>query len=120
MIILVGITASSNVFPPTKVIKLALAVSKATYLPLPTRRFIKNGAIIENPSTLLPRRILPLVYLPPIYDPAQDKAACSIAGWNAKVELDPVYTVPDSHSHDIEFGQFEVIFTLATFSMISC
>ncbi len=34
--------------------------------------------------------------------------------------LDPVYTVPDSHSHDIEFGQFEVIFTLATFSMISC
>ncbi len=34
--------------------------------------------------------------------------------------LDPVYTVPDSHSDDIEFGQFEVIFTLATFSMIIC
>ena len=34
--------------------------------------------------------------------------------------LDPVYTVPDSRSHDIEFGQFEVIFTLTAFSMISC
>ena len=27
--------------------------------------------------------------------------------------------VADSHSHDIEFGQFEVIFSLTTFSMIS-
>ncbi len=30
----------------------------------------------------------------------------------SKIVLDPVYTVPDSHSHDIEFGQFELIFTL--------
>lgn len=85
-IILVGITVSNSVYPPTKFIKLALAVSKATYLPLPTRRFIKNGAIIENPSSLLPRRLLPLIYLPPKYDAAQDKAACSITGWKAKVE----------------------------------
>ena len=35
-------------------------------------------------------------------------------------ELDPAYTVPDSRSHDIEFGHFAVIFTLTTFSMISC
>ena len=41
------------------------------------------------------------------------RALCSLL-------LDPVYTVPDSRSHDIEFGQFEVIFTLTTFSMISC
>ena len=34
--------------------------------------------------------------------------------------MDSVYTVPDLDNHDIEFGQFEVIFTLATFSMISC
>ena len=27
-----------------------------------------------------------------------------------------LYTVPDSRSHDIEFGQFAVIFTLTTFS----
>ena len=29
-------------------------------------------------------------------------------------------TVPDSRSHDIEFGQFAVIFILTTFSLISC
>ena len=28
---------------------------------------------------------------------------------------DPVYTVPDSLGHDIEFGYFAVIFTLTTF-----
>ena len=31
------------------------------------------------------------------------------------VDLDPVYTVPDSVGHDIEFGWFAVIFTLTTF-----
>ena len=30
---------------------------------------------------------------------------------------DPVYTVPDSLGHDIEFVQFAVIFTLTTFSI---
>ena len=33
--------------------------------------------------------------------------------------LDPVYT-EHSCRHDIEFGQFAVIFTLTIFSMISC
>ena len=33
------------------------------------------------------------------------------------VIIDPVYT--DPCGHDIEFGQFTVIFTLATFSIIS-
>ena len=33
--------------------------------------------------------------------------------------LDPVYTVPDPHGHDIEFGQFAVIFIPTPFSMIS-
>ena len=32
----------------------------------------------------------------------------------------PVYMVPDSCGHDIEFGQFAVIFILTIFSMISC
>ena len=32
--------------------------------------------------------------------------------------LYPIYTVPDSCGHDIEFGQFTVIVTLTTFSMI--
>ena len=32
--------------------------------------------------------------------------------------LDPVYMVPDSSSHDIDFGEFAVIFTLAIFPMI--
>ena len=85
MVILVGVTASNSVYPPTKVIQVALAVSKATYLPIPEKRFIKNGAIIENPSSLMPRRLLSLIYLPPKYDRAQDKAACNIAGWKAKV-----------------------------------
>ena len=31
---------------------------------------------------------------------------------------DPVYTATDSCRHDIEFGQFAVIFTLTIFSMI--
>ena len=43
-------------------------------------------------------------------------------GYASLLELimsDPVYTVPDSCGHDIEFSQFAVIFTLTTFSMIS-
>jgi hypothetical protein len=81
----VGITSANRVYPPTKVIKLALAISKATYLPIPSRRFIKNGAIIENPTSIWPRRLLNLILLPPKYDSAQDKVACSIGGWKAKV-----------------------------------
>ena len=34
-----------------------------------------------------------------------------ICSWG---ELDPVYTVPDSRSHDIEFGQFAVIYLLSS------
>ena len=84
--VLVSVSVSNKVYPPTKVIQLALAVSKATYLPIDSRRFIKNGAIIENPSSLMPRRPFPLIYLPPKYYPAQDKTACSITGWKAKVK----------------------------------
>ena len=35
-------------------------------------------------------------------------------------ELDPVYTIPDSRSHDIKFGQFANIYTFTAFSLISC
>ena len=35
------------------------------------------------------------------------------------IDFRPVYTVPDSRSHDIEFGQFAVIFILTTFSLIN-
>ena len=34
--------------------------------------------------------------------------------------LDPVYSVPDSRSHDNEFGEFKVTFTPTTVSMIGC
>ena len=34
--------------------------------------------------------------------------------------LDPVYTVPDSRSHDNDLREFKVIFTPTTFTMISC
>ena len=36
-----------------------------------------------------------------------------------KINLDLVYMVPDPCGHDIEFGQFTVIFTPTTFPMIS-
>lgn len=76
---------ANRVYPPTKVIKLALAVSKATYLPITTKRFIKDGAIIENPSSLVPAfMLLGIIPFPPKYNPSQDKPACSIKEWTAK------------------------------------
>ena len=76
--------ASNRVYPPIKVIKLTLAVSKATYLPIPTRRFIRNGYIIENLSTSKSRKLWDFIPLPPKYNPAQDKIACTVGGWTAK------------------------------------
>ena len=76
--------AANRVYPPTKVIQLTLGVSKAAYLPLAGNRFIKNGGIVENPTTIVPRFFLGFVPLPPKYDPNQDKFACSIRGWTAK------------------------------------
>ena len=35
------------------------------------------------------------------------------------VPSDQVYTVPNPHGHHIDFGQFAVLFTLTTLSMIS-
>ena len=75
--------AANRVYPPTKVIKLTLGVSKATYLPFPSRRFIQNGRIIENPSTTEPRLAFGIIPLPPKYNQAQDKIACSSNGWTA-------------------------------------
>ena len=76
--------ASNRVYPPIKVIKLTLAVSKATYLPIPTRRFIRNGYIIENLSTSKSRKLWGFIPLLPKYNPAQDKIACAVGGWIAK------------------------------------
>ena len=41
---------------------------------------------------------------------------------NARVAefSDLIYTIPDSHRLDIEFGQFAVIMTVTTFSFIIC
>ena len=76
--------AANRVNPPSKVIKLTLAVSKAAYLPFSERRFIENGRIIENPSTLEPRKLWGFIPLLPKYNPAQDKIACAVGGWIAK------------------------------------
>lgn len=81
----VFVSVSANrVYPPAKVNKLVLAVSKATYLPLPTKRFIKNGRNVENPSSMFPKLLFGLIPLPPKCDPTQDKAACCVRGWTAK------------------------------------
>ena len=42
---------ANRAFPPTKVIKLTHAVSKAAYLPISGSRYLQNGMIIENPSS---------------------------------------------------------------------
>ena len=81
---MVAAVLTKRIYQPKQLIKLALAVSKATYLPIPTKRFIKNGRIVENPSTFLPRFFLGFIPLLPKYDPAQDKIACNIHGWTAK------------------------------------
>ena len=76
--------AANRVYPPSKVIKLTLAVSKAAYIPFSERRFIRNGYIIENPSTSKLRKLWGFIPLPPKYNPAQDKIACAVGGWIAK------------------------------------
>ena len=54
-------------------IKLTFGVSKASYLPLETNRFLQNGRIMENPSFKASQDI-----------PEDDRAACNIGEWIAK------------------------------------
>ena len=56
-----------------KFIKLTFGVSKASYLPIETGRFLQNGQIMENPSFSSSQDA-----------PEDDKHACSIGGWTAK------------------------------------
>ena len=48
---LVNGSKSNRVLPPTKVIQLTHAVSKATYLPISDKKYLQNGKIMENPSS---------------------------------------------------------------------
>ena len=75
---------ADRVHPLRKIIKISLAVSKATYLPIPQKRYLQDGAIIENPTTISPRRFLGVIFLNPKYDFTQDRVACSTKGWKAK------------------------------------
>ena len=75
---------ASRIHPLRKIIKVTLAVSKATYLPIPQKRYLQHGAIIENPTTVIPRRFLGVILLPVKYDFSQDRVACSIKNWKAK------------------------------------
>jgi hypothetical protein len=75
---------ANRVHPLRKIIKVSLAVSKATYLPIPQKRYLQHGAIIENPTTISPRRFLGVFLLNPKYDFTQDRVACSMRDWNAK------------------------------------
>lgn len=75
---------ANRVLPLKKIIKVSLAVSKATYLPIPQKRYLQYGAIMENPTTISPRRFLGVILLSPKYDFTQDRVACSIKSWKAK------------------------------------
>ena len=75
---------ANRVHPLKRIIKISLAVSKAAYLPILRKRYLQHGAIIENPTTILPRRFLGLIFLHPRYDFTRDRVACSIHGWKAK------------------------------------
>ena len=75
---------ASRVYPLRKIIKVSLAVSKATYLPIQPKRYLQDEAIIENPTTISPRRFLGVFLLNPKYDFTQDRVACSIKSWKAK------------------------------------
>ena len=75
---------ANKVHPLKKIIKVSLAVSKAAYLPIPQKRYLQHRAIIENPTTISPRRFLGVILLSPKYDFTQDRVACSIKGWKVK------------------------------------
>ena len=73
LLISIAINSASRI---EKYIKLTSGVSKAAYLPLEGKRYIKNGYIIENPSTTKPNILIS-------YKPSDDKISCSIGKWNA-------------------------------------
>ena len=75
---------ANRIHPLRKIIKVTLAVSKAAYLPIKQKRYLQHGVIIENPTTIIPRRFLGVIMLPPKYDFTQDRIACSIRNWKAK------------------------------------
>ena len=60
---------TNNVSPINKMIKLALGVSKSTYLPLKRNEYIQNGHIVgyKKASTK--------------YDPNNVKVVCNVGGW---------------------------------------
>jgi predicted lipase len=74
---LLFVSVITKTSPIEKYIKLTKSVSKATYLPLKGRRFLQNGRIIENHSTMKPNIFSS-------YDSSQDKISCSVGGWNAQ------------------------------------
>ena len=53
---------AERVYPPSKVIRLTLGVSKATYLPLSSEKYLKDGKTMES----------------------DDQSVCKIGGWTAK------------------------------------
>lgn len=75
---------ANRVRPLRKIIKLSSAVSKATYLPLAGKRYLQDGLIIGNPTTISPRRFLGIFFLNPKYDVTQDRVSCSMNDWEAK------------------------------------
>ena len=66
---------TSTITPLQKIIKLTVGASQAAYLPLANNRWLQNGHIIENPTSLQP-----LVG----YKPDKDKISCSVGGWKGK------------------------------------
>ncbi|XP_046846891.1 senescence-associated carboxylesterase 101-like [Xenia sp. Carnegie-2017] len=50
-------------------------------MPIPGKRYLQNTTIMENPTTVLPRRIFGFILLNPKYDSTYDRAACKIRRW---------------------------------------
>ena len=77
-LLFVSVIMATTISPIEKYIKLATGIAKAAYLPIPGKRFLQNGKIMENPSTMRPNIFTP-------YKPSEDKISCSIDGWEAKI-----------------------------------
>ncbi|XP_028404783.1 phospholipase A1-IIgamma-like [Dendronephthya gigantea] len=74
-IVALVVSATANtVSPINKIIRLAIGVSKAAYLPIEGGRYVQEGHIVGR----IKNSILPW------HDPNNEKVVCSFGGWSAK------------------------------------
>ena len=93
----VGAAWANRALPPTKVIKLTLAVSKASYLPFSGSKYLQNGMIMENPNSTRFGARCPYEY--PEMDAALCYKPCSKrSDWSFSKGIGPVcWGCPSDH-----------------------